>query len=212
MNDPRDPSPVFSRRTFLRNALALVGGAAVLAGARRAGAATQSNDPYLGEIMLWSATFAPRGWAACDGQLLPISQNQALFSLLGTTYGGNGVTTFALPDLRGRVPIGFGQGPGLPAYPHGLRGGSESHALTVDEMPAHTHVARGSSAFGTVAGPAGAFMARNAGQVPQYGSTADATLAAGALFSAGGGQVHPNLQPYTTIMFVIALQGVFPLP
>jgi microcystin-dependent protein len=212
MSRRHDSEPAPARRTFLRHALAWVGGAVVLAGARRVQAAPQATDPYISEIIPWAANFAPRGWAECNGQLLPINQNQALFSLLGTTYGGNGVTTFALPDLRGRVPIGVGQGPGLADYPLGTRAGAETHTLSVAEMPAHAHVARGSSALGTAASPSGLVPARSAAQVPQYGSTADATLAASALFSAGGGQAHPNMQPYTTVMFIIALQGVFPFP
>ena len=159
--------------------------------------------------MLWAGNFAPKGWALCNGQLLPIAQNQALFSLLGTMYGGNGQTTFALPDMRGRTPMHFGQGPGLSARALGERPGEEAHTLVLAEMASHTHTARGTTAFGTSASPAGMVPARSAAQIPQFGATAD-TLMAPVIALAGGGQPHENRQPYTALNYVIALQGVYP--
>lgn len=200
------------RRRFIGRILAAFAGAAFFGRARRSEAEVQAIEPYLGEIMLFSGNFAPKGWALCNGQLLAINQNQALFSLLGTTYGGNGSTTFALPDLRGRVPIHQGQGPGLSPRVLGERAGAEHHTLAVAEMPAHAHVARASSAAGTAAGPAGMVPARNPAQIPQYGPSADATLAAGAISAAGGSQSHTNMQPVLTLNYVIALQGTFPSP
>lgn len=166
--------------------------------------------PYIGDILLISFNFAPKNWALCNGQLLPINQNQALFSILGTNYGGNGQTNFALPDLRDRVAIHMGQGTGLSNYIIGQRAGEQAHTLTLTELPAHTHVARGSSAIGGSASPAGMVPARNAAQIPQYGATADAIMAPGAISSAGGSQAHLNMQPYLGLNFVIALVGAFP--
>ena len=212
MNSHRFTPPAVPRRRFLGRALALLAGGALLPRRVEAQASTLSSDPFLGEIMIFGGNFPPRGWATCDGQLLPIAQNQALFSLLGTTYGGNGVTTFALPDLRGRVPIHYGQGPGLAPHTLGERGGEESHTLTAAEMPAHTHVGRGSSAVGTSAVPGGNVVARNAAQIPQYSASADTSLAPGAIGSAGGGIPHNNMQPYLAVQYVIALVGFYPSP
>jgi microcystin-dependent protein len=164
------------------------------------------SAPFLGMIITVGFNFAPRGWAFCNGQLLPIAQNTALFSLLGTTYGGNGQTTFALPDLRSRVPIHTGQGPGLSNYVLGQQGGQESIALTVNEMPLHQH---GVAATGT-------FTTKNpGGQVPApggaYGSPPDATtMDANMIRPAGGSQPHANIQPYLTINFCISLEGIYP--
>ena len=203
------PSPALPRRRFLGRMLAAVAGASFLGWPKRAKAVTQGIEPYLGEIMLWAGTFAPRGWALCNGQVLSISQNTALFSLLGTTYGGNGQTTFALPDLRGRTPMHFGQGPGLSARALGEKPGEEAHLLVFAEMPSHTHTARGTTVFGTSASPAGMVPARSAAQIPQFGPTAD-TLMAPVIAAAGGGQPHENHQPYLALNYVIALQGVYP--
>jgi len=197
------------RRDFLGRIAVFLAGAVLFGRARRAEADTQ---PYLGEIMLFGGNFAPRGYALCNGQLLPINQNQALFSLLGTQYGGNGQTTFALPDFRGRVPIHFGQGPGLSTHTIGQTAGTEGHFLLLTEMPAHAHVARGSSAVGVTANPSGMYPARCAAQIPQWAATANTTLAASAIASTGGSQPHPNVQPVLALNFVIALQGVFPSP
>ncbi|MEO8169078.1 MAG: tail fiber protein [bacterium] len=160
--------------------------------------------------MLVPYNFAPRGWAFCQGQILPIAQNQALFSLLGTTYGGNGQTTFALPDLRGRVPIGEGQGPGLSAYFLGQQGGAETHTLTANEMPAHTHLVSADTSVGSSDKPGSKLPARNAAGVPEYGNTANAQMAATMLGVAGESQPHSIMQPYLVLNWIIALQGVFP--
>ena len=205
-----DETPI-ERRGLLKRALAvLAGGVALGATFRQAEADTTGIDPFLGEIMLFAGDFVPRGYAACNGQLLPIAQNQALFSLLGTTYGGNGQTTFALPDLRGRVPIHVGQGPGLSDRILGEVGGEEAHTLTVAEMPGHTHVMTARSGNGTTASPAGALFARDGADVPHYGAGADTQLSPGAIAVAGGSQPHNNMQPYLALQYCIALTGVFP--
>ena len=211
-NRPAAPLP---RRRFLGRLLAAAAGAGLALPwrAARSLADVQSIEPYLGEIMLVPFSFAPRGWALCNGQLLPINQNQALFSILGTTYGGNGQTNFALPDLRGRVAIHEGQGPGLATYTLGQIGGAQAHTLALTEMAAHAHVARASSAAGTAAVPgAGVVPARNGAQIPAWNPTADTLMHAGAIASAGGGQPHLNMQPYLALNYVIAVQGIFPSP
>jgi microcystin-dependent protein len=151
--------------------------------------------------------FAPKGWALCNGQLLPINQNQALFALLGTTYGGNGQTTFALPDLRGRVPISSGQGPGLESYNLGQAGGTERVAITAGQMPAHNHALNvhsgkslQTSAIGNLLANGSVYTNEPANGVANYG----------AVGNAGSGQAHENRQPYLTLNWIIALQGVFP--
>ena len=169
-------------------------------------------DPFLGEIKMCSFNFAPKGWALCNGQFLPINQNQALFSILGTTYGGNGQTSFALPDLRDRVPIHFGQGPGLTLHTLGERSGAASHTLAIAELPAHNHGVRASTAFGSVVSPAGMYPSRNPAAIPQYGATADVAMAPLAIGNTGGSQPHDNTQPYLGLNFCIALVGSFPQP
>lgn len=163
-------------------------------------------NPFLGEIRVTSFSFAPKGWALCNGQLLPINQNQALFALLGTQYGGNGQTTFALPDLRGRSPIHTAAG-----FVQGQAGGEEAHLLTSAEIPAHTH-AQGSAAQATGVNPANSVLAAK----PRRGSNVYAAktnlVALSGQSSAGGNQLHDNMQPYLTLNFVIALQGIFPSP
>ena len=170
--------------------------------------------PYIGEVRLTGFAFAPSGWALCDGQLLAISQNTALFQVIGITYGGNGVSTFALPDLRGRTPLGPGQGAGLSNRVPGEAGGSETHTLSASELPQHTHGLRASTANGTSDKPDGNLPARNPAAVPQYApaASADANLAANAVASAGGSQPHNNMQPYIVVNYIIALQGMFPSP
>jgi microcystin-dependent protein len=164
-------------------------------------------DPFLGEIILFGGNFAPSGWAFCNGQLLSISQNTALFSLLGTTYGGDGMSTFALPNLQGRAPIHAGQGPGLSPYLQGQSGGTESVTLDQRTMPAHSHAARGVNAAATATSPT-----NNAVGVKSalYVAPDSATAACKSLASAGGGQPHNNLQPYLALNYIIALQGIFP--
>jgi microcystin-dependent protein len=164
------------------------------------------SNAFLGEIRAFPYNFAPRGWAFCNGQLLPISQNQALFSLLGTTYGGDGQITFALPDLRGRAAISSGQGPGLSNYILGEETGTESVTLTTNQLPAHTHPSAVSSDPGTSPSPAGKLPARGGA----YGTTNPGAAAATQVGAAGGGQPHTNLPPTLTINYCIALQGIFP--
>lgn len=169
-------------------------------------------EQFLGEIGIVAFNFAPRGWALCNGQLLPINQNQALFALLGTTYGGDGRTTFALPDLRSRIPLHFGQGPGLSSYSLGEVGGAEAVALTVAQLPRHSHAAQGASGAGSSSGPTGQVWAGSVLNDTPYrsGGVPTATMAAGAITATGGGQGHENRQPYLTLNFIIALVGVFP--
>jgi microcystin-dependent protein len=176
-------------------------------------------EPFIGQIMMVGFNFAPRGWAFCDGQLLPISQNQALFSLLGTTYGGDGHTTFALPDLRGRVAIHQGTGPGLTPRAMGQKAGSEHVYLTANTMPVHGHSAqaqmKASSSDAQTDAPAGKVLAK-ATRGDLYGDPASLADMASELVSvtvndnAGGGQPHDNMQPYQVVNFVIALQGLYP--
>ena len=173
----------------------------------------KAQDAYIGEIRMFAGNFAPKGWALCDGQLLPISQNQALFALLGTTYGGDGQTTFALPDLRGRMPLHEGTGPGLTPRTLGESGGAEQVTLTLSQIPAHTHVATVSadSTVGATDQPKGALPARNASATPQYGTQANVQMGnAVQVASAGGGQAHSIMSPFTAVNFIIALQGIFP--
>ena len=190
-----------------------------------------SLEPMLGSIDFVGFNFAPRGWAACDGQTLPISSNTALFSLLGTTYGGDGRTTFALPDLRGRVPMHKGQGPGLSPRVIGQNGGAETHALTNVEMPAHTHAAtttvdpsglkmRGNNGTAATPDPNGNALATtgrnntyiaaapNVDMAP--GSVAGTASALTTIGSTGGGQAFSTMQPYLVLNCIIALQGVYP--
>jgi microcystin-dependent protein len=166
-------------------------------------------NPFLGEIRLLPYNFAPQGWAFCNGQILPITQNTALFSLLGTTYGGNGTNNFALPDLRGRVPISSGQGPGLSEYLLGEVAGSENVTLTSNEMPTHIHQVVANNGPGTATRPAGAVPARTG--TSNYAAAPDGTpMNAGMISSAGGSQPHQNLQPLLVLNFCIAMQGIFP--
>ena len=161
-------------------------------------------EPFLAEIRIMSFGFPPKGWALCNGQLLPINQNQALFSLLGTTYGGDGRVNFGLPDLQGRVPVHAGSGHTL-----GERAGEQAHTLTIGEMPAHTHPVNASANGPTLTSPANNFWASNTGFAP-YGTAADTAMSAQSLSNTGGGQAHLNMQPFLTLNFSIALQGIFP--
>ncbi|MCU1356488.1 MAG: Tail Collar domain protein [Acidimicrobiales bacterium] len=161
------------------------------------------TEPMIGEIRMVGFTFAPRGWAMCNGQLLPISQNTALFSLLGTTYGGNGQTTFGLPDFRGRMPVHRGQGPGLANRDQGEAAGVEAVTLTTAEIPAHQHAGAASTGDPTSNRATGTAPARGGA----YGQP-DGAGAAGSL--VGGSQPHPNLPPYLVVNFIIALEGIFP--
>lgn len=169
-------------------------------------------DPFVAEIRIFPFNFAPKGWAFCDGQLLPLSQNTALFSLLGTTYGGDGKSTFALPDMQGNAPMHPGQGPGLSLHDLGELGGAETVTLLESEIPSHTHTVRASSDDGDLKVPAPSrSLARSIGGFAYApGNSAPVPMAATALAPAGGDQPHNNMMPYLTLNFNIALQGVFP--
>ncbi len=189
-------------------------------------------EPMIGEIRMFGGNFAPRAWAFCNGQLLAISQNQALFSILGTTYGGDGRTTFALPDLRGRVAISEGTGPGLTPRPLGQRSGQEVHTLTQNEMPSHTHSMNPASSINTVvrvgvnsggadeqapgdnalAESTGGNVYSSAGASPNefLGGVSATAVPNIAMLNTGGSQAHNNMQPYLTVHYIIALQGIFP--
>jgi microcystin-dependent protein len=160
-------------------------------------------EPFLSEIRIMSFGFPPKGWAACNGQLLPINQNQALFSLLGTTYGGNGQTTFGLPNLQGRTPIHVGSGHTL-----GEQGGEQAHTLSTGELPTHTHVVNATSAAANVNVPDNAYL----GTVNNAYTAASnlVTMTPAAVTTVGGSQAHLNMQPFLTLNFCIALQGIFP--
>jgi microcystin-dependent protein len=161
-------------------------------------------EPFLSEIRIMSFNFPPRGWAQCNGQFLPINQNQALFSLLGTTYGGNGQTTFALPDMRGSVPIHFGSG-----FTLGQRGGEYNHTVTMSEMPAHNHFVNVSTtATGGLANAVGHFL--GGGNNVYHAVSNLTTMTPATITNIGGSQPHTNTQPYLVLMFCIALQGIFP--
>jgi microcystin-dependent protein len=170
-------------------------------------------DPFVAEIRIFPFSFAPKGWASCGGQLLPLSQNTALFSLLGTYYGGDGRSTFALPDLRGRAVMHPGQGPGLSMHGQGEAAGSDTVTLDPSEIPAHSHAMMADTLDQgdfSLPGPATAFAQSAGGNLYQSPAGNTTQLAAQALPPAGGGLPHNNLQPYLTLNFNIALQGVFP--
>ncbi|MGD0987478.1 MAG: tail fiber protein [Candidatus Sulfotelmatobacter sp.] len=164
--------------------------------------------PYLGEIRMVSFNFPPKGWALCNGQTMAINQNQALFALLGTSYGGDGRTTFLLPDFRGRIPISSGAQPSGPDYTIGTRFGEEQHTLTTAEMAIHSHIPMASTGGPAAPSPSGSFWASNS---PQYAaSPINTVMAQNAIGNAGGNQPHENRGPYLVISFIIALTGIFP--
>lgn len=172
-------------------------------------------DPFIGEIRMFGGNFAPSGWALCNGQLLSISQNSALFSILGTSFGGNGQTTFGLPDLRGRVPINQGQGLGLSSYDIGQQGGSEQVTLLQTQMPAHNHIVNATSDNATASAASANLLAtpsagrgQNAPQI--YGTGTAVTMGPTMIAPSGGSQPHENIQPYLCVTFIIALQGIYP--
>jgi microcystin-dependent protein len=163
-------------------------------------------EPFLSEIRIFSFNFAPKGWALCNGQLLPINQNQALFSLLGTTFGGDGRVNFGLPNLQGRTPIHVGSG-----HPLGELGGQQAHTLSISELPEHTHALNSSPASGTTNEPLNALPARS--QQNTYANSASlGAMSPGVVTNTGGSQAHLNMQPYLILNFCIALQGIFPSP
>ena len=171
------------------------------------------SEPFIAEVRMWALNFAPRSWAFCNGQLLPIAQNTALFSLIGTTYGGDGRTTTALPNLQGRAPMHPGRGPGLTPRTLGEKGGYETHTLSEQQLPSHSHTL---NAAGTAAGPennpAGNLPVISGGRGAAwlYGTGNPANMSDKTIGSVGGGQVHNNMQPFLTLTFTIALQGVYP--
>ena len=169
-------------------------------------------DPTIGEIMMFGGNFAPRSWALCSGGLLPISSYEALFSIIGPTFGGDGRTTFRLPDLRGRSPVGIGTGPGLSEVTWGETGGTETTTLSPDNVPAHTHTIPATTEAGTTDDPTSATLARPASSIPQYvpAPAAGSATAMDATGPAGNGQAFDNRPPYLGIHFIIALEGVFP--
>jgi microcystin-dependent protein len=209
------------RRDFLKNVIKLTSGAVLLGPAGKLLSATKSfspeknksavadrldaSAPMIGEIDIIAFNYAPKGWAFCNGQILPINQNQALFSILGTTYGGNGTQTFALPDLRGRVPMGFSNGHTL-----GERGGEQSHTLIINEMPQHTHLLSSSSTAGDSIVPTNNFPAKNSVTTAQYGNGNLVGMNPASITNIGGSLAHNNMMPYLTLNFIIALTGVFP--
>jgi len=175
------------------------------------------SNPFLGEIRLFGGNFNPRGWAFCAGQLLPISENDALYALIGTTFGGDGQVTFGLPDLRGRIPIGQGTGPGLSSYVVGQESGTETVTLTTNQIPTHTHTVSASSADATATTPTNAVPARPSSATVGYlylssaaSGTTDSPPAAASISAAGGNQPHDNIMPSLVLNYIIALEGVFP--
>ena len=167
-------------------------------------------DPFVAEIRIFPFNFAPKGWAFCDGQIMPISQNTALFSLLGTTYGGDGKSTFALPNMQGNAPMHPGQGPGLSLHDLGETGGSDTVSLLESEIPSHSHNLIASAADGIAGQPTSRLWAQGVGVQVWSVGTATTPMADNALAPAGGDQPHNNMQPYLTLNFCIALQGVYP--
>ncbi len=170
-------------------------------------------QPTLAEIRMFAGNFAPSGWAFCNGQILPINSNQSLFSLLDTTYGGDGETTFGLPDLRGRAPVHQGEGPGLTDHNLGQKFGSETVTLTTNQLPSHNHTMQATSNAPDANNPAGKALAtgsRSVSMDDRYGSSDNAVSMGSVTTNAGGGQAHNNMQPYLAVHYIIALQGLFP--
>lgn len=168
------------------------------------------SEPFVGEIRMFAGNFAPRGWAFCDGQLLAVSQNDALFSLLGTIYGGDGRTTFGLPDMRGRIPIHAGTGPGLSPRRLGAKAGAENETLTVNQLPSHGHTMSMSSGPANVPNPNNAIVGTNNVIEMFTGDTADVNMSSVSIGQVGGSRSHTNMMPYLCVNFIIALFGIYP--
>lgn len=168
------------------------------------------SEPFVGEIRMFAGNFAPRGWAFCDGQLLAVSQNDALFSLLGTIYGGDGRTTFGLPDLRGRIPIHAGHGPGLSERRLGSKGGSEKVTLTVNQLPSHGHPMQASQDGATSPNPQGAVLSEALTTTPYIQDVQTVNMNADSITNVGGSRSHTNLMPFLCVHFIIALFGIYP--
>ena len=168
------------------------------------------SEPFVGEIRMFAGNFAPRGWAFCDGQLLAVSQNDALFSLLGTIYGGDGRTTFGLPDLRGRIPIHAGHGPGLSSRQLGARSGQEAVTVTVNQLPAHSHPLQATTDLADETSPAGAVPAQPSAAQLYFANAPSQAAASAAITNVGGSQSHTNLMPSLCVHFIIALFGIYP--
>lgn len=167
------------------------------------------SEPFLAEVRIVGFNFAPRGWAFCDGQILPINQNQSLYSLLGTTYGGDGRTSFALPDIRGRVPIHVGRSEGGTDHREGQKSGEETHTLSGAEMPQHSHGTNGTTNTASEATPTTSLLpGGNSGQ--PYATSGTLTMGSNTIVNVGGGQAHNNMQPYLAMNYCIALRGLFP--
>ncbi|RZL30493.1 MAG: phage tail protein [Rubrivivax sp.] len=167
------------------------------------------SNPFIGEVRLFGGNFAPSGWLLCEGQRLPIAEYEALFQLIGTTYGGDGQNTFALPDLRGRVPLHWGEGSGMSPRNPGEAGGTETVTLTAAQMPRHTHALTASTATATGSSPGGALLAAT-GVASYDPGPATTAMATGAVGGAGGAQPHENMAPSVTVNYIIALFGIFP--
>lgn len=170
------------------------------------------SEPFVGEIRMFAGNFAPRGWAFCDGQLLSVSQNDALFSLLGTVYGGDGSTTFGLPDCRGRIPLHAGDGPGLSPRRLGAKGGAERVTLTVNQLPTHAHGVNATPVGAAANSPRDALIADSSGVDVFSESSPSESLSPNAVTSVGGSQSHDNLMPYLCVNFIISLFGIYPSP
>jgi len=176
-------------------------------------AALAAAEPFVGEIMMFGGNFCPRGWTNADGQLLPVNQNEALFSLYGTMYGGDGRTTFGLPDLRGRVPLHVGQGTGLTQRRQGQKGGAERHTLNIREIPPHQHALNATKVGAKQQSPTGNVLAsqnRKSRIYAPFDANAQTPMHVTAIGKAGSGQPHNNLQPYLTLRFCVAVQGIYP--